>query len=82
MKTPRTLKKLFLSKEEKQNLIFRRMTIAYLQDVAEKDINTYISQVVCPRLGIKADQVEKVGNSFEYVELKEVKTNGKQPVQS
>ena len=70
-----TLKKLFLSKEEKQNLTFRKMSMGFLMDLTEKDINAYLAQAVCPRLGIKYENIQKIDPSFEFVEVGGEKKN-------
>ena len=64
------LKRLFLSKEEQDNLRGRKTFFGYIVDLVERDINIYLSEVVAKRLDINLSENDlKLAEDASYVEL-------------
>ncbi len=76
--TPKTFsenkeKKLFLTDEERNNIIGRHKFIEYLLDLIKKDITLYLREVVCARLGVSDKSFVTLSEDCSYLTIGEEK---------
>ena len=72
--------KWFLTKEEQQNITFRKTSVSFLNDLIYKDINVYLYQVVCPRLALDPKASIKLSDDASYLEVVDEKKGDKKSV--
>lgn len=62
-------KKLFLTKEETQEVQSRRETLVWIHNLVLHDIQNFLVAVAFPRLGVKEGQKTKVSEDGTYLEV-------------
>ena len=65
--------KLFLTSEEKENMLFRRealQMVNYQEFLVKSDFDNFIKNVICPRLAVNPAESEvKLSKDCDYLEV-------------
>jgi len=73
-KMPETPKKLYLTKAEIQNVASRKSLMEqyiYLTRLLDADLQSYVMNIVCPRLSVAKGAKVKLSDDLNYLEVVE-----------